>query len=178
MLNPDHPPRGRRIDNKMARRRKCSRPDLSKLSHKLLIRSTILLLYLHLLRHSSGASGAGITKCIDHVSDGSTQAQRSCASSLVTFTQSFLHRAWPKTRGLESGSRSALIVVAHVFSWPLASPPHVRGGVGRYSSLICCNLNPRQAHLLFQCFRFTSGPVPTATAPLSSRHSSPRMCPR
>ncbi len=40
------------------------------------------------------------------------QAWRSCASSLDTFTQSFLHRAWPKTRGPEIGSRSALIVVA------------------------------------------------------------------
>ncbi len=45
------------------------------------------------------------------------QARRSCASSLDTFTLSFLHRAWPKTCGLEIGSRSALIVVAHVFSW-------------------------------------------------------------
>ncbi len=39
------------------------------------------------------------------------QARRSCPSSLDAFTQSFLHRAWPKTRGPESGSRSALIVV-------------------------------------------------------------------
>ncbi len=43
------------------------------------------------------------------------QARRSCASSLDTFTQSFLHRAWPKTRVPDIGSRSALIVVAHVF---------------------------------------------------------------
>ncbi len=48
------------------------------------------------------------------------QARRSCASSLDFFTQSFLHRAWPKSRGPEIGSRSALIVVAHVFSWPPA----------------------------------------------------------
>ncbi len=60
------------------------------------------------------------------------QARQSCASSLDTFTQSFLHRAWPKTRG----SRSALIVVAHVFSGPPACLSHVRGGVGRRRSLI------------------------------------------
>ncbi len=64
------------------------------------------------------------------------QARRSCASSLDTFTLSFLHRAWPKTRGPESGSRSALIVVAHVFSWPPARLRHMRGGVGRRISLI------------------------------------------
>ncbi len=46
----------------------------------------------------------GIINCVDHVSDGGTQAQ------LDTFTQSFLRRAWPTTRGLESGSTSALIV--------------------------------------------------------------------
>ncbi len=64
------------------------------------------------------------------------QARRSCASSLDTFTQSFLHRAWPKTRGPEIGSRPALIVVAHVFSCPPACLRHVRGGVGRRRSLI------------------------------------------
>ncbi len=64
------------------------------------------------------------------------QARRSCASSLDTFTQSFLYRAWPKTRGPEIGSRSALIVVAHVFSWSQARLRHVRGGVGRRRSLI------------------------------------------
>ncbi len=65
------------------------------------------------------------------------QARRSCTSSLNTFTQSFLHRAWPKTRGPEIGSISALIVVANVFSWPPARLRHVRGGVGRRKSLIC-----------------------------------------
>ncbi len=65
-----------------------------------------------------------------------TTSRRSCASSLDTFTQSCLHRAWPKTRGPEIGSRSALIVVAHVFSWPPARLRHVRGGVGRRRSLI------------------------------------------
>ncbi len=64
------------------------------------------------------------------------QARLSCARSLDTFTQSFLHRAWPKTRGPEIGSRSALIVVAHVFSWPPARLRRVRGGVGRRRSLI------------------------------------------
>ncbi len=63
-------------------------------------------------------------------------ARRSCASSLDSFTQSFLHRAWPKTRGPEIGSRSALIVVAHVFSWPPVCLRHVRGGVGIRRSLI------------------------------------------
>ncbi len=61
---------------------------------------------------------------------------RSCASSLGTFTQSFFHRALPKTRGLKSGSRSALIVVAHILSWPSARLRHVRGGVSRRRSLI------------------------------------------
>ncbi len=61
------------------------------------------------------------------------QARRSCASSLDTFAQSFLHRALPKTRGPKSGSKSALIVVVHVFSWPPARLHHVRGGVGRRS---------------------------------------------
>ncbi len=64
------------------------------------------------------------------------QARRSCVSSLDTFTQYFLHRAWPKTRGLESCTRSALTAVAHVFSWPPARLRHVRGGVGRRRSLI------------------------------------------
>ncbi len=64
------------------------------------------------------------------------QARRFCSSSLDTFTQSFLHRAWPKTRGPERGSMLALIVVAHVFSWPPAFLRHVRGGVGRRRSLI------------------------------------------
>ncbi len=39
------------------------------------------------------------------------QAQRFCTNSLKVFTQSFLHRARPKTRGPEIGSRSALTVV-------------------------------------------------------------------
>ncbi len=65
------------------------------------------------------------------------QARRSCArDSLETFTQSFLHRAWPKTRCPKIGSRSALIVVALIFSWPPACLRHVRDGVGRRRSLI------------------------------------------
>ncbi len=64
------------------------------------------------------------------------QARLPCASSLETFTQFFLHHAWPKTRGPESGSRSDSIVVAHVFSWPPVPLRHVRGGVGRRGSLI------------------------------------------
>ncbi len=62
------------------------------------------------------------------------QTRRSCASSLDTFTQSFLHRAWPKTRGPEIGSRSAFIVVAHVFSWPPVRLRPMRDGVGRRSA--------------------------------------------
>ncbi len=46
------------------------------------------------------------------------QDQRSCASSLKAFTLSLFHRVWPKTRGLERGSRSAVIVAAHVFRRP------------------------------------------------------------
>ncbi len=53
------------------------------------------------------------------------QAQRSCARSVETFTQPIFHRAWPKTCGPESGSRFALIVVAHVFSWPPARLHHL-----------------------------------------------------
>ncbi len=64
------------------------------------------------------------------------QPRWSCASSLKTFTQFFLHRAWLKTRGRESDSRTALIVIAHVFSWPPGRLRHVRGGVGRSRSLI------------------------------------------
>ncbi len=49
------------------------------------------------------------------------QARRSCASSLGR---------------PEIGSRSALAVVTHVFSWPPARLRHVRGGVGKRRSLI------------------------------------------
>ncbi len=47
------------------------------------------------------------------------QVRRSCASSLETFTQSE-----------DSRSRSALIVVVRVFSWPLVRMRHVQSGVG------------------------------------------------
>ncbi len=91
-----------------------------------------LLIYLYLRRRVEPASPAALTTS----RTDALQARRSCASSLDTFTQSFLHRAWPKTRSPEIGSRSALIVVAHVFSWPAARLRHVRGGVGRRRSLI------------------------------------------
>ncbi len=52
------------------------------------------------------------------------------------FTQSFLHLAWPETCGPKSGSRSALIVGAHAFSWPPVHLRYVRSGVGRSRSLI------------------------------------------
>ncbi len=64
------------------------------------------------------------------------QARRSCASSLKTFTQSCLHRAWPKNRGPERDTRSALIVIVHVFSWPPVHLRHLRSGVGRRIALI------------------------------------------
>ncbi len=51
--------------------------------------------------------------------------------SHAIFAQPFLHRVQPKTRGPERGSRSALIVVAHIFSWPPVRLRHVRGGVGK-----------------------------------------------
>ncbi len=64
------------------------------------------------------------------------QARRSCASLLDNFTRAFLHCAWLKTRGPDIGSRSALIVVARVFSWPPARLRHVRGGVAKRRPLI------------------------------------------
>ncbi len=66
------------------------------------------------------------------------QAQWSCASSLDTLTQTF-------TRGPEIGSRSSLVVVAHVFSWPSTLLRQVRGGVGRRRSLAS---SPTQRNLL------------------------------
>ncbi len=83
------------------------------------------------------------------------QAQRSCTSSLETFTQSFPHRAWLKIRGPESGSRSVLSGVTHVFSWPPARLRHIRGGVGRRWSLIslpsgCLAAWPNQWSVLFE----------------------------
>ncbi len=38
------------------------------------------------------------------------------------------HRVRPKARGPERGSRYALIVIAHVFSWPPVRLRHVRSG--------------------------------------------------
>ncbi len=64
------------------------------------------------------------------------QVRRSYASPPETFTQSFLHRELSNTRGPVRGSRSALFVVAHVFSWPPVRLRHVRGGVGKSGSLI------------------------------------------
>ncbi len=73
----------------------------------------------------------GPTSSIELTMSRTDQAWRFCASSLDTFTQSFLHRAWLKTRGPEIGFRTA-----HVFSWPPARLRHVRGGVGRRRSSI------------------------------------------
>ncbi len=57
------------------------------------------------------------------------QARWSSARSLAAFIQSFLHRAKPKTRGPERGSRFALFVVSHVFNWSPVHLRHVRGGL-------------------------------------------------
>ncbi len=78
-----------------------------------------LLTYLYLRQHSPGA----FTNCVDHVS------RLNGLGSLDTFTHSFLRSAWPKTRGPERGSRSALIVVAHVFSWLPVRLRYMRGSV-------------------------------------------------
>ncbi len=87
------------------------------------------------------------------------QARRSCASSQDTFTQCILHRAGRKTRGPDSGSRSALIVVALVFSWSPVRLRHMRGGVGRRRSLIiltfgtsCSMTKPAKPSLHEQCW--------------------------
>ncbi len=45
--------------------------------------------------------------------------RRPCARSIVTFTQSFLHRAALKTRNPERGSRSALTVVVYISISPV-----------------------------------------------------------
>ncbi len=66
------------------------------------------LLYLYLCRRVEPASLIELTM-------SRTEApltRRSYASSLEAFTQSFLHLAWPNTRGPERGSRFALVVVA------------------------------------------------------------------
>ncbi len=86
----------------------------------------IFNLYLH--RHSPWAGWTFINNWVDHVSDG---LGLTVLFSLETFTQSFLHRAWLKTRGPKIGFRTA-----HVFSWPPARLRHVRGGVGRRRSSI------------------------------------------
>ncbi len=79
------------------------------------------------------------------------QARRSSASSLDTFTQSLLHRAWPKTRGPESGFKLALIVVAYVFSWPPTRLRHVRGGDQLTYGTSCSVTRPAEPSLLERC---------------------------
>ncbi len=55
----------------------------------------------------------------------------------IQFTRDFRSVLSPlKARGPERGSRSALIVVAGVFSWLPVCSRHVRGGLGRSRSLI------------------------------------------
>ncbi len=88
----------------------------------------------YLRRHSPGVGCAGITNCVDHVSDGGTPG----SAVLCELTRHFHPVLSPLcvAEDSRSGSRSALIVVAHVFSWPPARLRHVRGVVGRRRSLV------------------------------------------
>ncbi len=71
--------------------------------------------YLYLRRHfTRGELSRHHQFCWPRLEVEAPQARRSCLSSLKTFTQSFLHRSCPKIRGVEIGSRSALVAVAHV----------------------------------------------------------------
>ncbi len=92
--------------------------------------------YLYLRRHSPGAGWAGITNCVDHVSDGGTPG----SAILRQLTRDLHPVLSPSCVAEDSRSgerfRLALIVVAHVFNWPPARLRHVRGGVGRRRSLI------------------------------------------
>ncbi len=90
----------------------------------------VSLLFLYLRRHSSGAGWVGITNRVDHVSDGSTPG----SAVLCEHTRHFHPVLSPSC--VAEDSRSALVVVAHVFSCPPARLRQVRGGVGRRRSLI------------------------------------------
>ncbi len=92
--------------------------------------TAVSLLYLYLRRHSPGAGWVGITNRVDHVLDESTPG----SAVLCELTRHFHPILSPSC--FSEDSRSALVVVAHVFSWPTARLRHVRGGVGRRRSSI------------------------------------------
>ncbi len=68
------------------------------------------------------------TNRVDHVADGGWTVLRE-------LTRDFHPVLSPSclVEGPERASRSALIVIARVFIWPLDRLRHVRGGVGRSS---------------------------------------------
>ncbi len=67
---------------------------------------------------------AVFTNPVDFVADGDAPG------SVVPYELTrYFHPALSPSCGPERGSRSALIVVAHVFSWPQVGLRHVRGGV-------------------------------------------------
>ncbi len=96
-----------------------------------LIINGVVNLYLYLWLHSPGQVESASLIELPTPQNDALKALRSCTSSLETFAQSFLNRALQKARDPERGSRSALIVHAHVFSWPPVRLRYVRGGVGR-----------------------------------------------
>ncbi len=96
----------------------------------------LVVTYLYMRRHSPERVEPASPIALTTSRTEALQSRRPYASSLETFTQLFLHRAWPKTCGPEIGSKSVLFVVAHVFSWPPARRRHVGGGVGRRMPLI------------------------------------------
>ncbi len=77
------------------------------------------------------------------------QARRSGASTLEIFTQSVLHCAQPKTHCPEMRSKTALSVVAHVFSWPKARFRHDQNNVSDQLSLTAW---PANSHVHFFLF--------------------------
>ncbi len=92
--------------------------------------------YLYLPRHSPGAGWAGLANRVDHVSNGSTPG-----SVVLCELTRHLHLVLSPSCLAENlrpeiCSRSALIVVAHVFSFPQARLRHMRGSVGRRTSLV------------------------------------------
>ncbi len=83
--------------------------------------------YLYLWWHSSTLGWAAIT--ISRLK--AFQSRQSCANSLETFTQSFLHCPEPKTCCPERGFRSAMIVITNVYSCSPVCLRHVQGDVPR-----------------------------------------------
>ncbi len=60
----------------------------------------------------------------------------SCVIMFESFTLSYLHHAYLEARSPEGCPRSSLNVVAHVLNWCPARLRHVKGVVGKRSSLI------------------------------------------